>query len=69
MFLRGILGVNNTTNTFAVWGEFGRFPLEHFWWQQTLKYYDRVGESTPNRLWYCAYQTQLQMLSVPNDNQ
>jgi hypothetical protein len=34
-----------------------------------LKYYDRLRESTPNRLLYCAYQTQLQMLSVPNDNQ
>jgi hypothetical protein len=69
MFLRGILGVNKTTSTFAVWDEFGRFPSEHFWWQQTLKYYDRVGESTPDRLWYCAYQNQVQMLSVPNDNQ
>jgi hypothetical protein len=69
MFRRGILGVNKTTSTFAVSGEFGRYPLEHFWWQQTLKYYDRLGESTPDRLLYCAYQTQLQMLSVPNDNQ
>jgi hypothetical protein len=69
MFLRGMLGVNKTTSTFAVSGEFGRYPGEHFWWQQTLKYYDRLGESTPDRLWYCAYQTQLQMLSVPNDNQ
>jgi hypothetical protein len=33
MFLRGILGVNKTTSTFAVWGEFGRYPLEYFWWQ------------------------------------
>jgi len=69
MFLRGILGVNKTTNTFVVLGEFGRYPLEYFWWQQTLKYYDRLWESTPDRLLYCAYQTQLQMLSVLNDNQ
>ncbi len=55
MFLRGILGVNKTTNTFAVLGEFGRYPLEYFWWQQTLKYYDRLRESTPDRLLYCAY--------------
>jgi hypothetical protein len=33
MFLRGILGVNKTTSTFAVLGEFGRYPLEYFWWQ------------------------------------
>jgi hypothetical protein len=69
MFLKGILGVNKAINTFAVLGEFGRYPLEYFWWQQTLKYYDRLRESTPDRLLYYAYQTQLQMLSVLNDNQ
>jgi hypothetical protein len=42
MFLRGILGVNKTTSTFAVLGEFGMYPLEYFWWQQTFKYYDRL---------------------------
>ncbi len=31
MFLRGILGVNKTTSTFVVLGEFGRYPLEYFW--------------------------------------
>jgi hypothetical protein len=30
MFLRGILGVNKITNTFAVLGEFGRYPLGYF---------------------------------------
>jgi hypothetical protein len=57
VFLRGILGVNKTISTFAVLGEFGRYPLEYFWWQQTLKYYDRLRESTPDRLLYYAYQT------------
>ncbi len=69
MFMRGILGVNKTTSTFAVLGEFGRYPLEYFWWQQTFKYYDRLRGSTPDRLLYCAYQTQFHMLSVFNDNQ
>jgi hypothetical protein len=69
MFLKGILGVDKTTSTFVVLGEFGRYPLEYFWWQQTLKYCDRLRESTPDRLLYCAYQTQLEMLSVLNDNQ
>jgi hypothetical protein len=32
MFLRGILRVNKTTNTFVVLAEFGRYPLEYFWW-------------------------------------
>jgi hypothetical protein len=50
MFLRGISGVNKTTSTFAVWGEFGRFPLEHFSWQQTLKYYDRVSHTKVTKL-------------------
>jgi hypothetical protein len=69
MFLRGILEVNKTTSTFVVLGEFGRYPLEYFWRQQTFKYYDRLRESTPDRLLYCAYQTQVQMLSMLNDNQ
>jgi hypothetical protein len=69
MFRRGILGVNKTTSTFAGLGEFGRYPLEYFWWQQTFKYYDRLRESTLDCLLYCAYQTQFQMLSVLNDNQ
>jgi hypothetical protein len=30
MFLKGILGVNKTTSTFTVLGEFGRYPLEYF---------------------------------------
>jgi hypothetical protein len=68
MFLRGILGVNKTISTFVVLGEFGRYLVEYFWWQQTLKYYDRLQESTPDRLLYYAYQTQVQMLSVLNDN-
>jgi hypothetical protein len=59
MFLRGILRVNKTTSTFVMLGEFGRYPLEYFWWQQTLKYYDRLRESTLDRLLYCAYQTKV----------
>jgi hypothetical protein len=69
MFLRGTLGVNKTTSTFVALGEFGRYPLEYFWWQQTFKYYDRLRESTTDRLLYCACQTQVQMLSVLDDNQ
>jgi hypothetical protein len=67
MFLRGILGVNKTTSTFVLLGEFGRYPLEYFWWQQTLKYYDRLRKSTADRLLYCADQTQIQMLNMLND--
>jgi hypothetical protein len=69
LFLRGILGVNKTTSTFVVLGEFGRYPSEYFWWQQTLKYYDRLRESTTDHLLNSAYQNQVQMFSVFNDNQ
>jgi len=31
------------------------YPLEYFWWQQTLKYYDRLRKSTRDRLLYYAY--------------
>jgi len=55
MFMIEILGVNKTTSTFAMLGEFERYPLEYFWWQQTFKYYDRRRESTPDRLLYYAY--------------
>jgi len=30
MFMTGILGINKITSTFAVLGEFGRYPLEYF---------------------------------------
>jgi hypothetical protein len=39
MSVRGISRVNKTTSTFAVSGEFGRYPGEHLRWQQTVKYY------------------------------
>jgi hypothetical protein len=51
MFVRGILGVNKTTSTFAVSGEFGRYPGEHLWWQQTLKYYHSYDILGVRMLW------------------
>jgi len=51
MFVRGILGVNKTTSTFAVSGEFGRYPREHLWWQQTLKYYHSYDILGGRMLW------------------
>jgi hypothetical protein len=50
MFLRGILGVNKTTSTFAVSGEFGRYLGEHLW-QQTLKYYHSYDILGARMLW------------------
>jgi hypothetical protein len=31
-FLKSLLGVNNTTSSYVVLAEFGRFPLDIFWW-------------------------------------
>jgi len=32
-FLKSLLGVSTTTSSYVVLVEFGRFPLEIFWWQ------------------------------------
>ena len=66
MFLKCVLGVRQTTATFAVLAEFGRYPLEVFWWQQAIKYYERLVATDEDRLLHSAYtvQTQLQARSV-----
>ncbi len=42
-FLKSSLGVNTTTSSYVVLAEFGRFPLEIFWWQQTMRFLSRVS--------------------------
>jgi hypothetical protein len=42
-FLKSLLGVWKTTNTFVVLVEFGKFPFEHFAWGQALLYYNYVS--------------------------
>jgi hypothetical protein len=32
-FLKSLLGVSTTTSSYIMLAEFGRFPLEIFWWQ------------------------------------
>jgi len=32
-FLKSLLRVNTTTSSYIMLAEFGRFPLEIFWWQ------------------------------------
>jgi hypothetical protein len=42
-FLKSSLGVSTTTSSYVVLAEFGRFPLEIFWWQQTMRFLSRVS--------------------------
>jgi hypothetical protein len=57
-FLKSLLGVNDTTPTWIVLAEFGRFPLILFWRQQALKYKARMSTSLPSRLMSLAYSVQ-----------
>jgi hypothetical protein len=42
-FLKSSLGVSTTTSSYVVLTEFGRFSLELFWWQQTMRFLSRVS--------------------------
>ncbi len=37
-FLKSSLGVSTTTSNYVVLAQFGKFPLEIFWWQQTMRF-------------------------------
>jgi hypothetical protein len=59
-FLKSLLGVSTTTSSYIVLVEFGRFPLEIFWWQQTMRFFSRVtSEVDSNRMLRLAYDAQL----------
>ncbi len=57
-FLKSLLNVNDTTPSWIVLAEFGRFPLILFWRQQALKYKARMSTSLPSRLMSLAYSVQ-----------
>jgi hypothetical protein len=62
-FLKSSLGVNTTTSSYVVLGEFGRFSLEIFWWQQTMCFLSHVSfEVDLDRMFQLAYDVQLQLL-------
>jgi len=42
-FLKSSLGVSTTTSNYVVLAKFDRFPLEIFWWQQTMHFLSRVS--------------------------
>jgi hypothetical protein len=59
-FLKSLLGVSNTTSSYVVLAEFGKFPLEIFWWQQTMRFLSRVSsEVDSDRMLMLAYDIQL----------
>jgi hypothetical protein len=42
-FFEVVAGVSTTTSSYVVLAEFGRFPLQIFWWQQTMRFLSRVS--------------------------
>jgi hypothetical protein len=62
-FLKSSLGVSTTTSSYVVLAKFGRFPLEIFWWQQTMHFLSHVSfEVDSDRMLRLVYDVQLQLL-------
>jgi hypothetical protein len=63
VFFKSSLGVSTTTSSYVMLAECGRFPLEIFWWQQTMRFLSRVNsEVYSNHMLRLAYDVQLQLL-------
>ena len=55
-FLKHLLGVRDSTANVIVLAELGRFPLWFHWWQQILRYHNRINDlSDDERLIKCAF--------------
>ena len=55
-FLKHVLGVRGSTATLIVLAEFGRYPLRFRWWQQILRYHNRINNLPDDeRLIQCAF--------------
>jgi hypothetical protein len=64
-FFEVIARVNTTTSNYVVLAEFGRFPLEIFWWEQTMRFLSRVtSEVDSDRMLRLTYDVQLQLLAT-----
>jgi hypothetical protein len=60
VFLKSLLGVSTMTCSYVVLAEFGRFSLEIFWWQQTMRFLSRVSSKVDSdRMLRLAYDVQL----------
>jgi hypothetical protein len=59
-FLKSLLGISTTTSSYIMLVEFGRFPLEIFWWQQTMRFLSCVSSKVDlDRMLRLAYDVQL----------
>ncbi len=55
-FLKHLLGVRDSTANVTILAELGRFPLCFHWWQQILRYHNRINDlSDDERLIKCAF--------------
>jgi hypothetical protein len=62
-FLKSSLGVSTTTSSYVMLAKFGKFPLEIFWWQQTMCFLSCVSfEVDSDRMLRLVYDVQLQLL-------
>jgi len=65
VFLKSSLGVSTMTSSYVVLAEFGKFPLEIFWWQQTMRFLSRVSfEVDLDRMLRLVYDVQLHLLAA-----
>ena len=54
--LKHVLGVRGSTATLIVLAEFGRYPLRFHWWQQILRYHNRINNLPDHgRFIQCAF--------------
>jgi hypothetical protein len=64
-FSKVIARVSTTTSSYVVLTKFGKFPLEIFWWQQTMRFLSCVSfEVDSDRMFRLAYDVQLQLLAA-----
>ena len=55
-FLKHVLGFRGSTATLIVLAEFGRYPIRFHWWQQILRYHNRINNLPDDeRLIQCAF--------------
>jgi hypothetical protein len=64
-FLKSSLGVSTTASNYVVLAEFGKFPLEMFWWQQTMRFLSCVSSKVDSdHMLRLAYDVHLQLLAA-----
>jgi hypothetical protein len=63
-FFKSLLRVRKITSMFILLVEFGKFPFEHFAWEQALLYYNRVSTVIKDRILGKAWEAQFVMLAT-----